>query len=325
MNRQNDIPEAGRAKYIIVWFLASAMVTIVTAIPDLLAPVMIEELSLHFGFHYAYAITNGCLAALSVTVMLLVYALFRNVYIQRVVPYFWLAGVLGFLVVSGSAMREIGLNYERSGLLYIDLLIQFVGVLLLFWLPSTFWPRKYHPPKGRYAANPKPVQNSNNAAPAFSFTQPLERQEPTLTRPTSAEQQPAELEPTNTAERSVTFQRKTAETDYASYTPHEKNPISIWFPTVLYAASFIFIFLKKINYNIVGFIEIAVSSDESLEVLLMEFVLGSILQPTFLFILVSLILWGIGLFGAGNSKNFRRWAHIAFAAFLTLAVLNPYN
>ncbi len=81
MNKNEYNTEAGRTKYIFVWFLASAMVTIVTAIPDRLAPVMIGELSLHFGFHYAYAITNGCLAALSVTVMLLVYALFRNVYI----------------------------------------------------------------------------------------------------------------------------------------------------------------------------------------------------------------------------------------------------
>lgn len=183
MIKGNYTAEAGRAKYIFVWFLASAITTIVTAIPDLVAPVMFEELSLHLGFHYAYAVISGAVAALSVTVMLIVYALFRNVYIQRVVPYFWLAGALGFLTIAGSATGEIGLNYERSGLLYIDLLIQFVGVFLLFWLPSTFWPHKYYPPKGRYAHSPKHVQNRNKSDKRPANPQTYERQEPPLSAP----------------------------------------------------------------------------------------------------------------------------------------------
>ena len=183
MNRNDYTAEAGRAKYIFVWCLASAITTIVTAIPDQFAEVVFEDLDSIFGFHYAYAVTNGSLGALSVTVMLIVYALFRDVYIQRVVPYFWLAGALGFLKIAGSGLEELGFFYERSGLLYIDLLSQFVGVFMLYWLPSTFWPRKYYPPEGRYTDIPKPVHKSGNLARRPTNSQPHEGREPPLSAP----------------------------------------------------------------------------------------------------------------------------------------------
>lgn len=183
MSRKEYTAEAGRAKYIFVWFLASAITTVVTFIPDTVAVVFFADLTSVVGLQYAYALINGVIGALSVAVTLLVYALFRNVYIQRVVPYFWLAGALGFLTIAGSWLGDMGIYYERSGLLYIQLLIQFVGVFLLFWLPSTFWPHKYYPPKGRYAHSPKHVQNGNNSEIRPANTQPYERLEPPLSAP----------------------------------------------------------------------------------------------------------------------------------------------
>ncbi len=183
MIKGNYTAEAGRAKYIFVWFLASALTTLVTFIPDRLAGEAFEALALNLGPHYAYALTNGALGVLSVIVMLIVYALFRNVYIQRVVPYFWLSGALGFMSIAGSGFEEIGFNYERSGLLYIDLFIQFVAVFLLFWLPSTFWHRKYYPPKGGYTAEPKPRRNNNNVEERTTNLQPYYRREPPLSAP----------------------------------------------------------------------------------------------------------------------------------------------
>lgn len=183
MTKVNNITEAGRAKYIFVWIFASAITTIVTVIPNLIAELAFEDLASAVGLHYAYTIINGAIGALSVLVTLLVYALFRNVYIQRVVPYFWLSGAIGFLRVAGTGFGEIGFNYERSGLLYIDLLIQFVGVFMLYWLPSTFWPRKYYPPEGRYTDIPKPVDKSGDLAKRLTSAQPHERREPPLSAP----------------------------------------------------------------------------------------------------------------------------------------------
>lgn len=176
--------EAGRAKYILVWIIASAITTVVTFIPDTVAGVFFADLTSFAGLHYAYAITNGVIGMLSVAVTLLVYALFRNVYIQRVMPYFWLAGAIGFAQIAGSWLGEIGLYYERSGLLYIQLLIQFGGVFMLYWLPSTFWPRKYYPPEGRYTDISKSVQKSGYLAKRSTNPQPYERREPPLSAPT---------------------------------------------------------------------------------------------------------------------------------------------
>lgn len=179
----NYTTEAGRVKYIFVWILASAITTVVTYIPDLITGVAYEILAPALGLHYAYAVTNGVIGTVSVAVTLLVYALFRNVYIQRVMPYFWLLGALGFVYVAGLGFEEIGFNYERSGLLYIDLLIQFVGVFLLYWLPSTFWPRKYYPPKGRYADSPKHVPKRGNLEKRPTDALPHEKREPSLSAP----------------------------------------------------------------------------------------------------------------------------------------------
>lgn len=183
MNSDAPKREAGRAKYIFVWILASAITTIVTAIPDLLAEMTFEDLASAVGLHYAYAIINGAIGALSVLVTLLVYALFRNVYLQRVMPYFWLAGAIGFFMISGSWLGDIGIYYERSGLLYIQLLIQFAGIFVLYWLPSTFWPRKYYPPEGRYTDIPKPVHKSGILARRPTNSPPHERREPPLSAP----------------------------------------------------------------------------------------------------------------------------------------------
>lgn len=183
MTKVNNTTEAGRAKYIFVWILASAITTVVTFIPDSVAGVFFADLTSSVGLQYAYALTNGVIGALSVAVTLLVYALFRNVYIQRVMPFFWLAGALGFFMIAGSWLGDIGIYYERSGLLYIQLLIQFVGIFMLYWLPSTFWPRKYYPPEGRYTDIPKPVHKSGNLAKRPTNLQPHERREPPLSAP----------------------------------------------------------------------------------------------------------------------------------------------
>lgn len=183
MTKRNIITEAGRPKYIFVWILASAITTVVTFIPDLFAVVAFADLASAIGLHYAYALTNGVIGIVSVAVTLLVYALFRNVYIQRVMPYFWLLGALGFVYIAGLGFEEIGFNYERSGLLYIDLFIRLIGVFLLYWVPSTFWPRKYYPPQFGYADNYEPDRGRRSSEKRPKNLESHARREPTISAP----------------------------------------------------------------------------------------------------------------------------------------------
>jgi len=254
----------------------------------------------------------------------IVYALFRDVYIQRVVPYFWLAGALGFLKIAGSGLEELGFFYERSGLLYIDLLIQFVGVFMLYWLPSTFWPRKYYPPQFGYADSFKPDRRPRSTEKRPTDAQRYERREPTLSKATFAETPSFQSHSTNTVVSQDEFPINPTKTDNSSHSYYAEKPIALWLPVFLYLAGFILTFLKEIKYNIVGFVEVARSLNDArmLEVLMMEKVLGPALQPTFLFLFVSLIMWGVSFLGIGKSKNNRRWVHIAFATLFIVAVLN---
>ena len=153
-------PEAGRLKYIFVWFLSSVMVTIVTLLPDQVAGVVLSTLSEHISLQAAYAIVNSLIALLSVFVLLAVYSIFGNIYIQRVMPYFWLSGVLGFLRVAGSSLGEVGIYYERSGLIYIDLTIYIFGIVLIYLITSNFWPKKYFIPDNRRLRTAFPSSSS---------------------------------------------------------------------------------------------------------------------------------------------------------------------
>lgn len=177
-------PEAGRLKYIFVWFLGSVVVTIVTLVPDQIAGIVLSDLSEHISLQAAYAIVNSFIALLSVVVLLAVYSFFRNVYIQRVMPYFWLTGILGFLRVAGSSLGEVGIYYQRSGLIYIDLAIYIFGIILIYLITSTFWPKKYFIPDGRHsrtAFTPSPSVPTIAPGKINSGSEAYGRREPPLT------------------------------------------------------------------------------------------------------------------------------------------------
>lgn len=141
--------ESGRAKYIFVWVLASALMTIITFIPDRLASYAIEGIGRYVSFQAAYAMVNGAIGILSVLILLGVYSVFSNVFIKRAMPYYWVAGALGFLFTAGNSLNALGQLYVVSGMVYIDLATQFVCVFMIYWIPATFAPRQYNPPSGR--------------------------------------------------------------------------------------------------------------------------------------------------------------------------------
>lgn len=114
---------------------------------------------------------------------------------------------------------------------------------------------------------------------------------------------------------------KSKEESSSGYSPYEAPPVSLWLPFTAYFTSFILIFLKNIEYNVIGFAGVVLSPTAPLEVLFGEYILRPLLQPTFLFIFVWLILLLLRLFRVGKSKNFRRWLHSGFAAFLIIATL----
>jgi hypothetical protein len=114
---------------------------------------------------------------------------------------------------------------------------------------------------------------------------------------------------------------KSREESSSGYSPSEAPPVSLWLPFTAYFTSFILIFLKNIEYNVSGFSEVVLSPTAPIAVLFGEYILRPLLQPILLFIFVWLILLFLRLFRVGKRKNFRRWAHSGFAAFLVVATL----
>jgi len=147
MNK-NEASEASRLTYIIAWVLSSVMITLATFIPDKIAAALITDLYDTWGIQAAYAVVNAIIGLISIATLIFVYACFRNVYIQKVMPYFWLGSVLGFIVLANDGIQTLGVAYERLGLLYIDLGIQFVAVFSIYLFFSLFWQSRYYPPLG---------------------------------------------------------------------------------------------------------------------------------------------------------------------------------
>lgn len=114
---------------------------------------------------------------------------------------------------------------------------------------------------------------------------------------------------------------KSKEESSSGYSPYEAPPVSLWLPFSAYFTSFILIFLKNIKYNVIGFSEVVLSPTAPIAVLFGEYILRPLLQPTFLFIFVWLILLFLRLFRVGKRKNFRRWLHSGFATLLIIATL----
>ncbi|MDA7828047.1 hypothetical protein N9A67_07470 [Rhodobacteraceae bacterium] len=183
MNTALQKTEAGKLKYILVWVLASIFTTIATAIPELFFQLTLDQVTASIGLHGAYIVMNGTTGLLTVFITLSIYALFKNIYIQRVMPYFWLAGAFGFIQIAGSWLNEIGLYYEQSGLLYVQIIIQVIVVFLLYWIPSTFWPRKYYTPLVNLSGRPQINRQSLNTSGTPQKDEVSIRREPTLSKP----------------------------------------------------------------------------------------------------------------------------------------------
>lgn len=138
--------EARRLIYIIAWLLSSFLITLVTFIPDQIAAVIIDDLNETLSVQAAYTVVNAIIGLISIATLIFVYACFRNVYIQRVMPYFWLGSALGFSLLAGNGFQTLGVAYERLGLIYIDLSVQLVAVFLIYFFFTIFWPSRYYPP-----------------------------------------------------------------------------------------------------------------------------------------------------------------------------------
>lgn len=180
MHKETTTSEAGRAKYISVWIFAVIMTAAVTAIPQLFAEIIFDELVLNIGLYGAYIVRYGAISVLDLIVILLVYACFRNVYIQRAMPYFWAIGVFWLIRVAGSWLGEVGLFYQRSGLLYIQIAIQFSSIFLIYWISSTFWPQKYYAPHIGHTKSTQHSLRTRNNAKLSEKVGPHVRREPPL-------------------------------------------------------------------------------------------------------------------------------------------------
>lgn len=161
--------EASRGKYILAWVVSSAAATMVTFLPDL---ILSEYLAVVFGQYsvvLAAIIFNFVTGLLTVLTICFVYLLFRGVFIQKVMPYFWVLGGFGFLYTAGKSANELGLYYRDSGLIYVDLATQILGVLAIQHLYRKFFPSRYYPPS-RYVHSAG--RSGSSSSPNGSRTTP---------------------------------------------------------------------------------------------------------------------------------------------------------
>jgi hypothetical protein len=113
--------EASRKQYILVWVLNSILTTLITFVPDQILSELAQSLVQVSNIYIASITINLVEVLMHFLILIFVYAIFKNIFIQRVMPYFLISGVLSFLVMAGKAVNELGAIYFSKELILIDI------------------------------------------------------------------------------------------------------------------------------------------------------------------------------------------------------------
>ena len=97
--------------------------------------------------------------------------------------------------------------------------------------------------------------------------------------------------------------------------------ISIWIPAIFYMVNGVCAISAKMDFQWENFMSIYSMLSEYPTQMITVFILTPLLQPVFLFFLVSLVLFCLRIIRLGKSQNFRRGTHILISIVLSVAYL----
>jgi len=291
--------EARRLTYIIAWLLSSLLITLVTFIPDQIAAVIIDDFNETLSVQAAYTVVNAIIGLISIATLIFVYACFRNVYIQRVMPYFWLGSALGFSLLAGNGFQTLGVAYERLGLIYIDLSVQLVAVFLIYFFFTIFWPSKYYPPIDIVRTNNIKLGTASKLKNTPDISQlrlpVMSRQDDPIH--TSNSDEPVQLEGAN---------------DYYD------NSLPRSVPWLFYLIFFIIASWSQLDFSSLSAIANAFLAYPQKFI---AYYLGTALFMTvILFLIASLLLW---IVGATKTKIAKQIGHILITSTMIAGILIP--
>jgi len=291
--------EARRLTYIIAWVVSSLLITLVTFIPDQFAPVIIGDLYQTLSVSAAYTVVNATIGVISVATLVFVYACFRNIYIQRVMPYFWLGSALGFSLLAGNGFQTLGVAYERLGLVYIDLSVQLVAVFLIYFFFSVFWPSKYYLPID--------IRRTNNielgTASKFQNTPDISQELlPVMSR---------QDDPTFTSNNVESLQFEGANGYYDNSLPRSIT----W---LFYSIFFVITSWNQLEFSSLSSIANAFVAYP--QKFITYYMGTAFFMTAFLYLIASLLLW---IVGATKTKLAKQLGHILLTTVMIVGILAP--
>jgi len=291
--------EARRLTYIIAWLLSSFLITLVTFIPDQIAAVIIDDLNETLSVQAAYTVVNAIIGLISIATLIFVYACFRNVYIQRVMPYFWLGSALGFSLLAGNGFQTLGVAYERLGLIYIDLSVQLVAVFLIYFFFTIFWPRRYYPPIDIVRTNNIELGTASKLKTTPDISQ--------VRLPVMSRQD----EPTHTSNNDEALQFEVTNDYYDNSLPRSIT----W---LFYSIFFVIASWSQLDFSSLSAIADAFLAYPQKFI---AYYLGTaLLMTVILFLIASLLLW---IVGATKTKLVKQLGHVLITSTMIVGLLTP--
>jgi len=291
--------EARRLTYIIAWLLSSLLITLVTFIPDQIAAVIIDDFNETLSVQAAYTVVNAIIGLISIATLIFVYACFRNVYIQRVMPYFWLGSALGFSLLAGNGFQTLGVAYERLGLIYIDLSVQLVAVFLIYFFFTIFWPRRYYPPIDIVRTNNIELGTASKLKTTPDISQ--------VRLPVMSRQD----EPTHTSNNDEALQFEVTNDYYDNSLPRSIT----W---LFYSIFFVIASWSQLDFSSLSAIADAFLAYPQKFI---AYYLGTaLLMTVILFLIASLLLW---IVGATKSKLAKQLGHVLITSTMIVGLLTP--
>ena len=291
--------EARRLTYIIAWLLSSLLITLVTFIPDQIAAVIIDDFNETLSVQAAYTVVNAIIGLISIATLIFVYACFRNVYIQRVMPYFWLGSALGFSLLAGNGFQTLGVAYERLGLIYIDLSVQLVAVFLIYFFFTIFWPRRYYPPIDIVRTNNIELGTASKLKTTPDISQ--------VRLPVMSRQD----EPTHTSNNDEALQFEVTNDYYDNSLPRSIT----W---LFYSIFFVIASWSQLDFSSLSAIADAFLAYPQKFI---AYYLGTaLLMTVILFLIASLLLW---IVGATKTKLVKQLGHVLITSTMIVGLLTP--
>lgn len=261
---------------------------------------------------------SGLASALSLLVMILIYSLFKQVYVERAMSYIAILFVLGLMAGAAGAASVVGVAYIGLQLLWIDIAVSFVAFLATYLVYTSYFAEKYYAPPPHLHRKTSLIEHKNGKI------------EPQLTKLGSQsfarsgdelKVSSVRLEPAYEGENLDGLW-----TGGPAGVPKGETEDVVnkgWHPFPFYVLFFCFQLAKNLDYKIFNFNLVMESFAEAPYVFFMEYIAKTSVSVILMFFSISFLLLLLRTLGVGRTVRFRRAVHIFFAVLMTFATIVP--